>query len=298
MLPTPVPTGLYCDCCGVIINLQAGDYCPRCGYPVNSVKEEHFLEESIRNLQRVVTYGGAQASVASLLQRYRARLDVIRRYQQYIASVRQNAAPETIVPPLAPQNPTNKRTQPLAAGPHIAPENASSFPPPQGYVAPTLPVASAPQQMFSFRSFFAEQTINIVSSLGAFLILIGSLSFVTTTENLILSFFVLFLVHLIFAAVGFVLTSFPSFRFVARAYSAIAALLVPLVGFTAYRMFVGSFVEVSVPTVVAVAAVYATLVYAVLAISQQYKPFGYLSAVALMLAGLATASTLQLNSWW
>ena len=298
MLPTPIPTGLYCDCCGVIINLQAGDYCPRCGYPVNNVKEEHFLEESIRNLQRVVTYGGAQASVASLLQRYRARLDVVHRYRQYIASVRQSTASEAVAPPLAPQNPTSKKTQPLEITPHIATENASSFSPVQGYVAPTLPVASAPQQMFSARSFFADQTINIVSSLGAFLILVGSLSFVTTTENLVLSFFVLFLVHLIFAAVGFVLAYFPSFRFVARAYSAIAALLVPLVGFTAYRMFVGSFVEVSIPTVVAVAAVYATLVYAVLAISQQYKPFGYLSTVALMLVGLATASALQLNYWW
>ena len=92
MLPLSQPPRPRCDCCGTSINSQAGNFCPRCGYPVNMSQEEHFLEESIRNLQRVATYGGAQATVTSLLQRYQARLNVVRQ-QLYTASVGQNASP-------------------------------------------------------------------------------------------------------------------------------------------------------------------------------------------------------------
>ena len=307
MLLMPSPPRPRCDCCGEVIHTQASDYCPRCGYPVNYIKEERFLEESIRNMQRVAMYGGAYVTVASLLQRYRARLDAIRQYQQYQASAYQNMAPitqskvaiqpTTLQTDPVPTGKSNTLEQPVASTTHS--ENDTSFiSPSQSAQIPFASAIPAPQQMFSLRSFFAEQTINIVSSLGAFLILIGSLSFVVTTTNLFLSFLVLFIVHLIFASVGFVFTRFPSFRFIARIYSAVFALLVPLVGFAGYRLVAGHLIQVSAPTVVAIAAVYAAIVYAVLAVSQQYKPFGYLSVVALVLADLAIAYALHLNYWW
>ena len=98
-----------------------------------------------------------------------------------------------------------------------------------------------------------------------------------TTTNLFLSFLVLFLVHLIFAIVGFVFARFPSFRFISRIYTAIFALLVPLVGFSGYRLVAGHLIQLSAPTIVAIAATYAAIVYATLTVSQQYKPFGYLA---------------------
>jgi len=290
MQSMPIPPQPCCDCCGVVINLQASDYCPRCGYPVSTPKEEQFLQESIRNLQRVAQYGGAQATVTNLLQRYQARLGILRQ-QSSVALVKSNVPPvtrsEIVIPsvahPVTPVYPDNQM---------------SAIQPVQAPVSSVAPAPSAPQQPFSLRSFFAEQTINIVSSLGAFLILIGSLSFVVTTTNLFLSFLVLFIVHLIFATVGFVFHRFPSFRFISRIYTAIFALLVPLVGFAGYRLVADRFIQVSPPTVVAIAAAYAAIVYAILAVSQQFKPFGYLSVVALVLADLAVAFALHLHYWW
>ena len=265
-------------------------------------QEEHFLEESIRNLQRVAIYGGAHATVTSLLQRYQARLNVVRQ-QLYTASVGQNASPisrsEVVLShPIVPVQPNNSVPHSVDIPQVSSTEHAPIPPQVRPVQLPTAPVSSAPQRMFSLRSFFADQTINIVSSLGAFLILIGSLSFVVTTTNLFLSFLVLFLVHLVFATVGFVFVRFPSFRFISRIYTAIFALLVPLVGFSGYRLVAGHLIQLSAPTVVAIAAVYAAIVYAILAVSQQYKPFGYLSVVALMLADFAIAFALQLNYWW
>ncbi len=290
-----------CDCCGLVVDRNFGDDCPRCGYPIKIHKEERFLEESIRNLQRVVTYGGAQATVVGLLQRYQARYNVLKQ-QQYAVPAQQNMpvpaqpAPTTILPTNAPNIPVAEASIPVRnQNENVAQSQASlaftnmprqsSTPPPS-------------QNMFSFRSFFADQTINIVSSLGAFLILIGSLSFVVTTTNLFLSFLVIFAVHALFATVGLIFNRFPSFRFIARAYTTIFALLVPLVGFSGYRLVAGHFIPVSAPTVVAIAALYATLVYAFLAVSQQFKLFGYLSATALVVADFALAYSFSLNYWW
>ncbi len=305
MEPIPQLPGPRCDCCGTPIHLQAGDFCPRCGYPVSTPKEEHFLEESIRNLKRVAAYGGSQATVASLLLRYQTRLSVIRR-QLYVAPARQNVLPaprsEVVLTPstehLVPSTQPNNAVLPSADIPQTSTVHTSVSSPTQPNVSHVVLEPTAPQRMFSLRSFFADQTINIVSSLGAFLILIGSLSFVVTTTNLFLSFLVLFIVHLIFATVGFVFARYPSFLFISRIYTAIFALLIPLVGFSGYRLVAGHLIQLSAPTVVAIAASYAAIVYAVLAVSQQYKLFGYLAAVALVLVGCAVAFAFQLNYWW
>ncbi len=151
---------------------------------------------------------------------------------------------------------------------------------------------------FSLASFLEEQTITIVASLGAFLILIGSLSFIATTSNLLLSFLVLFVVHAIFGGIGMLSYRFRSFRTVAAIYTTIFALLVPLVGFSAYRLVSGNMVHISTSTLVAVAAVYAMLTYGALAVYQKFSPFGYMGAIALLVATLATASALNLGYWW
>ena len=305
MLPMPQLPGPRCDCCGAFIQLQAGDFCPRCGYPVTMPREAQFLEESIRNLQRVATYGGAQATVTNLLLRYRTRLSVVRQ-QLHATASRQNASllpqsevvlPSNVGRPVSPLSMDNQVPS-ATYMPHVSAEQASVTPPIPPVQKPLTSTSSAPQEMFSLRSFFADQTINIVSSLGAFLILIGSLSFVATTTNLFLSFLVLLLVHLVFATVGFVFARFPGFRFISRVYTAVFALLVPLVGFSVYRLVAGHLIQLSAPTVVAIAAIYAAIVYASLAITQQYKPFGYLASVAVVVADLSVAFALHLAYWW
>jgi len=164
---------------------------------------------------------------------------------------------------------------------------------------PAQPASSStPHRLFSFRSFLAEQTITIVSSLGAFFILIGALGFIATTTNLFLAFLVTFLVHALFAVTGTVFNRLASFRLVARIYLAIFALLVPLVGFSAYRLVSGHLLHISSPTLVAVAATYAALVYALLAVTQQFRPFSYMAATAFFTANLALAYAFHLDIWW
>ena len=134
--------------------------------------------------------------------------------------------------------------------------------------------------------------------MGAFIGLIGALSFVATTTNLWLSFLVLFFVQAVFGAVGISTYRFASFRVVAIIYTVIFALLVPLVGFSGYRLVLGHLVPLSVPTLIALAAGYAAIVYAILAVYQHFRPYGYLAVVALAVADAAIASDLRLASWW
>src|SRR5260221_606633 len=155
-----------------------------------------------------------------------------------------------------------------------------------------------PRHVFSWKSFFADQAINIVASLGAFLILAGALGFTTTTSSLLLSFLVVFAVHAVFGITGFITYLFHTFRVVATIYTIIFALLVPLVGFSAYRLLIGSAIGFSVPVLVAIAAVYAAIVYMLLAVYQRFTPFAYLGMVALVVADLALADALKLAYWW
>src|SRR5260370_24208791 len=68
----------HCDCCGLPVNPQAVEDCPRCHYPVNPNKEVRFLESAISDLQRVAGYGGANLRVADLVKRYQSRLHTLR----------------------------------------------------------------------------------------------------------------------------------------------------------------------------------------------------------------------------
>ncbi len=67
---------------------------------------------------------------------------------------------------------------------------------------PILPHQPTSERGFSLKSFLADQTINIIASLEAFLILLGSLSFIITTSNLLLSFIVMLIVHSLFGISG------------------------------------------------------------------------------------------------
>ena len=274
----------HCDSCGLAVNLQVGENCPRCGYPVSQPKEERFLEAAIRDLQRVATYGGANLTVTDLIYRYQSRL-------KHLQDIRNKAA-------LAPVDlhTSSVETKPIKT-PLIDPFASSVQQSAAGPAAPQ-PAQEVTHSVFSWRSFFADQAINIVASLGAFLILIGSLSFVVTTSNPWISFLALFIVQAVFGSIGIVTYRFPSFRIVAFIYTIIFALLVPLVGISAYQLAAGDLVPLGVPTLVAVAAIYAAIVYILLALYQRVAAFAYPGMASLLLADLAIARAFNLSYWW
>lgn len=293
-----IPTSLsYCDCCRRPIARMIGDNCEYCGYPIDPVKEEQFLASSLLALDRVAMYGGANVTVSQLIQRYRMRL----KYLQVARPIAVEQATQNPLPFEAPVEAPTANVSPMTR------EIAPSIPPLRLFSAMSPPVvpppvqrspATPPLRTFSLGSFLEEQTINIVASLGAFLILIGSLSFIATTSNLLLSFLVLFAVHAVFGGIGMFSYRFRSFRTVAIIYTAIFALLVPLVGFSAYRLVAGNLVHLSTPTLIALAATYALFVYGALAVYQKFSLAGYLAVVALAVAVLATASVFKLGYWW
>ena len=274
----------HCDFCGLLID-QAVEDCPLCHYPVDPGKEERFLLSAINDLERVVMYGGSKLRVIDLLTRYQSRLETLHLKKSIAMPV-----------PVAPAAPGIEVSPPPVVAPLPAQEEV------QHEIETGIPAAQvsprAPRRVFSWQSFFADQAINIVASLGAFLILVGALSFTATTSNLLLAFVIVFAVHAVFGITGSVTYRFASFRVVATIYTVIFALLVPLVGFSAYRLIAGNYIALSVPVLIAIAATYAAMVYTVLAIYQRFQLFAYLGIAALAVADLAVADALGLRSWW
>jgi len=282
-----------------------GEDCPRCGYPIAIFKEEQFLIASLRDLRRVADHGGANITVTQLMGHYQNRLNLLRQ-------IRQAPVPFVVAQPVVPAPQTEKVQVPIQ--PVLSQPSATIQASPQPVtpvVRPSIPpvamrpVHEAPARVFSLKAFFADQTINIVVSLAAFLILIGTLGYVATNSNLsnlFLSFSIMFIAHAIFGLIGMLAYWFrsrlSSLRIIAAIYTAIFALLVPLVGFSGYRLVAGHIVELSPSALIAIAAVYAAIVYGVLAVYQQFAPFGYLSVVAQAVATLAVASVFNLGYWW
>jgi hypothetical protein len=357
-----IPFSPICDCCGLPIRPDFGEDCPRCHYPLSLVKEELFLEASLRDLQRVANHGGANLTISGLIGRYRIRQDYLRRlkasvvstYPILIQSARpleqsptniaspQPVIPQEVVPlvptfsPLesahvaVPPEPSFPAIPPLAVAhnqsaqtpapihkdigqgdhiPYMEKQNGEVLAP----KPPPLPVVSAivvpsgqepqspPRRGFSFswRSFVVDQAITIIGLLGAFLILMGALSSVVTTgANPLLSFLIVFGVHAFFGIAGVISFRFANFKLIARIYSGIYVLLVPLVGYTGYNLMLGTQIQLSVPTLIAIAAVYAAIVYTLLAIYERFPIYGYLGAMAVIVADLAAAASLHLNYWW
>ena len=285
---------LHCDCCGLIVDPTVTEDCPRCKYPVKPDKEERFLQSSIHELQSVSAYGGGDLKVDELIRRYESRLNDVRQYLSFLTP----AAPAVPVGAQAPVStpallnvPEEVKVAPLPVSQQISlPEEPAVTSPPMK--------PQQPRRVFSWREFFADQAINIVASVGAFLLLIGSLSFTITTSNLFVAFLVLFIVHAIFGITGFVTYRFQTFRFVAIIYTIIFALLIPLVAYSLYRLLIGNHIQFSVPVLIAISATYAAVIYILMAVYQRFIPFAYLGLIALLVADLAVADALNLHYWW
>src|SRR5260221_9779694 len=179
MIQTPIQR---CNCCGWPVATQSGDNCPRCNYPINSSKEKNFLIATIGNLQRVITYGGANMTVPGLVHRYQARLNYLRQLDAAaatagapLAAIKRVAPAEQFV--LSPQEALEVKlpgtASEQAAPVHVGARGEESGgggaffcpppPPPHGGDTPrrtTLPPSprklNTPPPGFSWACFFSE----------------------------------------------------------------------------------------------------------------------------------------------
>jgi hypothetical protein len=275
-----------CDCCGLAIDLSLVQVCPACQYPVATEQEQEFLETSIHDLRRVMNHGGASIRVADLVHRYECRLSFLRSLNARSASALPLA--ERLV---VSAHPSVARTRPLPVlgqadgGPLLLP--------------PDKGIAVQPAASMRGFSLSSDAIVNILAALGSFLILAGALGFTLTTPNLWVSFAGMFLLQGISGGAGLLVQRrFPLLRTVATLYTFISALLIPLVGFSAYRLVSGGTVAFSPPLLLTLAACYAAAVYGLLAVVQRFVPFAYLGVVALLISDLALAETLHLAMWW
>lgn len=289
----------HCDCCGLAIDLTRAQVCPVCQYPVDPEKERAFLETSIRDLRRVVRYGGASITVTDLVRRYERRLHVLAglETQGTPATPRADVPAASLLPSVPETHLLAVSAQPAAAASlsSALPALTDSIPPAGG--GQTIPVQPA-ASMRGF-SLSSDAMVNIIAALGGFLILAGALGFVLTTSSLWLSFGGIFLLQIVFGGAGlFAQRRFPLLRAVSTLYTLISALLVPLVGFSAYRLVTNGMVELSVPLLLMLAALYAAAIYSLLAVVQRFVPFAYLGVIALLVGDLALAQALHLAYWW
>ena len=287
-----------CDCCGLKVDPTRTEDCPRCKYPVKADKEEHFLESSIHDLQRVSAYGGGSLKVDNLIRRYQTRLYSLRNYSTFVAPAVPSVTVGAIAPVASAVATPSELKVPEEVKVAMAPVIQQKPLPVKPVVTPSPMQPQPPRRVFSWREFFADQAINIVASVGAFLLLIGSLSFTINPSNLFVAFLVLFIVHAIFGITGIVTFRFQTFRFVATIYSVIFALLIPLVAYSLYRLLIGSNIQFSVPVLIAISATYAAVIYILMAVYQRFIPFAYLGLVALLVADLAVSEALNLHYWW
>ncbi len=255
----------------------------------------------------MVVYGGANLTVAGLLARYQARLQALHQL-----AVNPSPAPVVRQPqPVQSAAPASEMivmdtqgSAPAAAVEALpAPVLVSKTPATAGRAASAPPSGPRESPLRHIFSWGSDQAITIVGLLGAFLILLGALSFVYTSAtgphpDLWGAFLIAFGTHAAFGIFGVIAYRFPMFRLVARIYIVIYALLLPLAGFTAYNLIVGQSIALSVPALIAIAAIYATIVYALLAIYLKSLSFGYMGVVALAVADLAIAQVFGLAFWW
>lgn len=235
------PPIITCPGCGYHLSPdQRQETCPRCSYPIQPKQEEMLLTNFLQHLQRVQTYGGAHLTIEQLLQHTRQRLTSL----HYLTS--------TIQPRKSVVTTSNASFNMTTGAPQ--PETQTQSP--------------RTEKIFTFKSFLNNQSTNIVASLGAFLILMGSLSFVITTTDLLLAFIVLLVVHAIFGITGAVTYHWQRLRTVSIIYTALFALQVPLVAFTAYRFLVDQYAHLSSATLIMIAAFYAMVIYGALALYQ------------------------------
>ena len=299
----------HCDCCGQAVDLMQFEFCPNCQYPVNPKREQDFLELALHDLQRVARYGGASLRVLDLVRRYEGRLQFLMTLppsqivSKAVSSEQPHPAPEDLSG--ASTFTVPEVEQPAAALPVAAllpvVARSAAVVPESALVQPVVPALAMPvQPAASLRGFSlsGDAMVNVLAAVGGFLVLAGVLGTVFVTPSLWLAFLMVLGVHSAFGAASLITRRSALLRAVSPLYTIIFALLVPLLAFSAYRLVEHNLVALSVPYLLTLSALYAAVIYGVLAVAQRFVPFAYLGSVALLIGDLALAQALNLAYWW
>ncbi|HEY7022260.1 MAG TPA: zinc ribbon domain-containing protein [Ktedonobacterales bacterium] len=194
---------------------------------------------------------------------------------------------------------------PAAAGQtgQAAPSSFTPYPygpPPAPATVPLRPPAP-PARAFSFGEFLADQAIAVMAYLGGFLMLVAALTFeigAFAPEGLTngVKLAVLIVIHLLFAALGFLFRRTERLRTVGGAYLFVFALMVPLVALAAYYFLLEG--TISPTGMLTLSALYAALVYLFLAWRVKFVAYAYMGWVAFAIGMFFLPDWLDVPTDW
>jgi hypothetical protein len=274
-------------------------------------------------LQRTARYGGGEGlTVEELIQRYEQRLDNIRLKNTLPAEA---AAPEiyglkelVVHKPLLGGEPTaameeeqpgrqkmvslqRRATRSTYARP--APARPTPLKPSNPRPTP-VPRPRHPARAAAFKAFFMDSPISLMVFLGAFLILMATLTFVLNPTDPahhpdpLLALLVVLGTQVFFGAAGIGTQRLSKFINVARIYAFVFVLLIPVWGIEGYLLLERQTFHFGLPIAIVIAGVYAAIAYGAFAVYQRFSPFGYLGMAALVTADLAAVTALHLGIEW
>jgi hypothetical protein len=293
-------------------------------FSLAAVLKLHYDVGSVLNhLQRTADYGGGESlTVKELIQRYEQRLNHIRLKDALSA---EETAPEihaikerVMQKPLLGGEPTAVMEEEQPGGQLMAPlqrrttRSAHARPGPANPAAlkharqRTTPVPRPrnPTRAAALKSFFMDSPISLMVFLGAFLILMATLTFVLNPTNPahrpdpLLALLVVLGTQVFFGAAGVGTRRLSKFINVARIYAFVFVLLIPVLGIEGYLILERQTLHIGLPTTIVIAGVYAAIAYCAFAVYQRFSPFGYLGMAALVTADLATVGALHLGIEW
>jgi hypothetical protein len=166
--------------------------------------------------------------------------------------------------------------------------------------APTAVPAAPARPPISLRDLFAEHSVLILASLGAFLLVVATVLFElygTTGLGGSVRLAAVVVLDIIFAAAGYVALGRPDLRSVGQIYTALAAVLLPLVGVAAWTFLELGSRGITVDQALAVTGAACAFVYGRLALSLGLRSYGLMSAVAIAVAAWGVSGAIGGEHW-
>jgi hypothetical protein len=179
---------------------------------------------------------------------------------------------------------------------------ATSAPVGEGAIPAAVPVPSPapPGPSISLRDLFAEHSVLILASLGAFLLVVATVLFelygtVGLGGGARLAAVVA--LDVIFAVAGYLALGRPDLRPVGQIYTALAAVLLPLVGVAAWTFLALGSRGITVDQAVAVTGASCAFVYGGLALRLGLRSYGLMSALAIFAAAWGVSGAVGGEHW-
>ncbi|HEY8951673.1 MAG TPA: hypothetical protein VIP78_03830 [Candidatus Dormibacteraeota bacterium] len=198
--------------------------------------------------------------------------------------------------------PVERASRPVAAAP-VAVEAAEATSAARPVVEPAapMPVAVAPSPPpISLRELFAEHSVVILASFGAFLLVVATVLFElygTVGLGGEVRLGAVVALNLIFAAAGYLANRRERLRSVGSIYIGLAAVLLPLVALAAWTFLELGARGITVNQALAVSGAACAVVYGFLALRLGLRAYGEMAGIAVLVASWGVSNALLGHDW-